>query len=209
MPAPNTGSLVDAPDGSNRTGTGVSTNIIIKVGDNVVGAIRSLSVTEARRITQIDEVGTDGHIDSVPSKSTDITGSCSRTRFDNLRIASAFSRSWIHVHSQRLPFDIEIIDIFAGDDPASQLITTLKNVWLSKISMAYKSDDFVIVEDMDFEAETIYTTLGGSNNAVPGAAGGRNLVIPGASPFELAADRGDRRGALDGPNLLNSINELT
>src|ERR1700743_498486 len=88
--------------GNNRTATHLSTNIIIKVDGNTVGAVKSLEITESRGgIKQIDEVGTDGHIDSAPSSSTNITGSCTRTRFDRMRIAEAFSRSFIHVSAQR------------------------------------------------------------------------------------------------------------
>jgi len=156
----NTGSIIQGEAGENKTFTSVSTNIIIKVGDTPVGAIRSLSVNENRRISMIDEVGTDGHVDSVPSQSTNITGSCQRTRFNNLRMAAAFSRGYVHVHSQRIPFDIDIIDIFAGSDPGTHITTTIKNVWISKISYTFRSDDFVIVEDMDWEAEAISSILG-------------------------------------------------
>ncbi len=58
---------------------------------------------------------------------------------------------------------------------------------------------------MNLTAEHIFTTLGASNNAVPSAAGGRNLPINDANAFELSADRGDRRGALDGAGLLLAI----
>jgi len=205
MVAPNTGSITTAQSGRNRTGTAVSTNIIVEVDGNAVGAIQTLQVQEQRNIQTIDEVGTDGHIDSVPNQSTNITLNCTRTRFDNLRVASAFSRGYIHAHSQRIPFDVVIKDIFAGDDPSSTLVTTIKNCWINQISYEYKSQDFVIAETMNLTAETIFTTLGASNNAVPGAAGGRDLPIGPVNAFELAADKGDRRGAIDGAGLLLAI----
>jgi len=201
----NTGSIVSAEGGRNRTGTSISTQIIIEVDGNPVGAIQNLNVQENRKIFKVPEVGTDGIVDSVPQSSTDIKGSCKRIRYDNLRVAAAFSRPFVHVAAQRIPFDIVIKDIFASDDPSSMLITTIKNVWISKISYAYQADNFVITDDMDFEAETIYSTLGANNNAVPGAAGGRNLPITDRNVFELAADRGDRRGALDAAGLLLAI----
>jgi hypothetical protein len=204
----NTGSIIQGDAGENKTVTSVSTNIIIKVGNIAVGAIKSLSVNEARRITMIDEVGTDGHVDSVPSQSTNITGSCSRTRFNNLRIAAAFGRDFIHVHAQRIPFDIDIIDTFAGIDEGTHIITTIKNVWISKISTTYRSDDFVIMDDMDWEAEAIYSTLGATNNVVPGPAGTRNLTPIQLNDFERAADRGLRRGALDGFGLLQEMSSI-
>ncbi len=204
----NTGSIIQGDSGENKTVTSVSTNIIIKVGNNAVGAIKSLSVNEARRVTMIDEVGTDGHVDSVPSQSTNITGSCSRTRFNNLRIAAAFGRDFIHVHAQRIPFDIDIIDTFAGIDAGTHIITTIKNVWITKIAVTYRSDDFVIVDDMDWEAEAIYSTLGATNNVVPGPAGTRNLTPIQLNDFERAADRGLRRGALDGFGLLQELSTV-
>lgn len=205
----NTLSSIQGDAGENKTFTSVSTNIIIKVGDNPVGAVRSLSVNEARRITMIDEVGTDGHIDSVPSQSTNISGSCQRTRFDNLRILTAFSRGFVHIASQRIPFDIDIIDTFAGPDASTHITTTIKNVWVNKVAVTYRSDDFVIVEDMDWDAEAIYSFLGSpTNNAVPGAAGGRNLVVRDTNVFERETDRGLRRGALNGFGLLQEFSTV-
>lgn len=212
MAITNTGSLISDENGNNRTGTAVSTNIIIKVGNIAVGAVTNMQVTEDRNIALIDEVGTDGHIDSVPQKSTDISGSCERTRFDGLRIAAAFSRSFIHVKSQRIPFDIQIIDTFFSSDPSTNLVTTIKNVWIRKIGYSYRADNFVIVDNMDWVAEDIYSTVSGNNgNAVRNIAGARNDVFDAISgsinPFEAQADRGDRRGALDAAGLLVAISE--
>jgi len=210
MVYPATGSKLTGEGDINRTGSHVSTNIIIEVNGNAVGAVKQLSINEARRITQIDEVGTDGHIDSVPSQSTNITGSCQRTRFDGLRITAAFSRPYIHLAAQRIPFDIVIKDLFAatgaahGADPneATVLFTTLKNVWISKVSSTYRSDDFVIVDDMDWEAEHIYSRVVSGANVVGAITGGRQIPGLSLNSFEQAADRGERRGALDGAGLL-------
>ena len=209
----NTGSSIIGIQGENKTFTSVSTNIVIKVGDTPVGAVRQLSVNEERTITMIDEVGTDGHIDSVPSRSTNITGSCERVRFDNLRILPALSRGYVHIHSQRIPFDIDIIDTFAGPDASQHITTTIKNVWARRSTVSYQAENFVIMETMDWEAEAIYSFLGTpSNNAVPGAAGGRDVEVrdlssPGAV-FELEADRGLRRGALNGFGLLQDFSTV-
>jgi len=202
----NTQSSIQGDAGENKTFTAVSTNIIIKVGDNPVGAVQSLNVTETRNIAMIDEIGTDGHIDSVPQKSTDIKGTCSRTRFDNLRILAAFGRSFVHLASQRIPFDIDIIDTFAGPDASTHITTTIKNVWANNLQIKYGADNFLIVEDFSFDAEAIYSFLGSpTNNAVPGAAGGRNLVVRDNNVFERETDRGLRRGALNGFGLLQEF----
>lgn len=204
--APNTQSLISDASGNNRTGTHVSTNIIIEVDGNAVGAVKELSVREQRPIAMIDEVGTDGHVDSVPQRSTNVTGSCQRTRFDGLRIAQAFSRGIIHVKAQRIPFDIVIKDIFLSSDPNTVLLTVIKNVWISNISVSYRAEDFVIVETMDWEAEDIFSTLN-NNNAAISVGGARQITVQKLNPFEQAADRGDRRGALDAAGLLVAINE--
>lgn len=201
---PQTGSRLEGSDGSNKTRVHVSTNIIIEVDANTIGAIRSLSIDENRQIRFIDEVGTDGHVDSAPQSSTKITGSCERTRFDGLRIAAAFSRPYVHLKSQRIPFDIVIKDLFASAaDDNTVLITVIKNVWMNKISTAYKADDFIIVDNMSWEAESIYSTIN-NTNVVGNVQGGASLLLLDNNTFEKEADRGGRRGALDGAGLLLS-----
>src|SRR5271169_3739100 len=107
---PQTGSTLTLPTGQNLTSTGISTNILIAVrnpqtgGYVPVGAVQSMAISEKRSIKMIDEVGTDGHIDSVPNQSTNISGSCQRVRFDRLRVAEAFDRSFLHVSAQVYPF---------------------------------------------------------------------------------------------------------
>jgi hypothetical protein len=145
---PSTGSTLNGSQGNgNKTSTGVSTSIIIKVGPNTVGAIQELSVSESRNIKMIQEIGTDGNIDSVPNSATEITGSCKRIRFDRMRIAESLGRGFLHAKSQRVGFNIEIIDTWNGDGSAS-LITTLTNVWISKIDFSFSSQDWVIADTM-------------------------------------------------------------
>src|SRR5690606_7889342 len=126
---PQTGSILEGSNGANRTGTALSTHVVIRVGMNPVGAIQNITIQERRSVNPVDEVGTDGHIDSAPVKSTDITGSCKRIRYDRLRIAEAFSRGFLHVKSQRIPFDIDIYDKWNGDNE-NMIVTTIKNVWI-------------------------------------------------------------------------------
>lgn len=202
MAARNTKSAFTDSDSNNRTATHLSTNIIIKVGGIIVGAIQKLDITEARDVKMIDEVGTDGHIDSAPTKSTDISGNCERIRFDRQRIAEAFGRGYVHVHAQRLPFDIEIHDIFAGDGDSS-IITTLKNVWITEISYSYNAGDWIISERMNFKAEAIFSILAGKN-VVSGVANGQDGTVD-LNKFETDADKGDFRGAMDAAGVLNAF----
>ena len=200
----NTGTQLFDADGNNRTATHLSTNIIIIVDGNPIGAIQSLSVTEGRPdIKMIDEVGTDGHIDSAPIGSTNYTIACQRIRFAKLRIAEAFSRGFIHVKSQRIPFDIEIHDRFADADEGNAIITTIKNVWIKQISYPYSSSEWTITDTMDCSAEDIYSVLN-SNNVAQSVSNGRiNPII--LNPFEQEADRGNQRGALDAAGLLDAF----
>lgn len=176
--AANTGStLFGTPSYANinKTSTAISTNIIVMVHNHAVGAIQSLAISEKRSIKMIDEVGNDGHIDSVPNQSTNITGTCQRIRFDRLRIAEAFSRGFVHVASQVYPFDIVILDK-QKKNTGNQISTVIKNVWISGIDYTYQISDWVISDSMTWEAETIFSVLNGSS-ASPVAVGGE-LGIP-------------------------------
>lgn len=199
---PQTQSIIENANGSNRTGTALSTHIVIRVGLNPVGAIQNIDIKEDRTVTPIDEVGTDGHIDSAPTKSTNISGTCRRIRYDRLRVAEAFSRGFIHAKSQRVPFDIDIFDKWNGDNE-NMIVTTIKNVWITGIDYAYAADNFLITDNMSWMAEDISSTIQGNNAAIGGA---RGLVLQTDSEgIEQQTDRGLRRGALDAPGLINSV----
>jgi len=207
---PQTGSQLYDGNGKNITKTSLSTNIIIKVGTETIGAIQSIQITEERGIHMVDEVGTDGHIDSVPNRSTNITGSCTRVRFDRLRMAEAFSRGFTHVHAQRYPFDIEIIDVQnapslsadPSNDPAT-IVTVLRNVWIGNLNYTYQANDFVVQDQMQFQAETIASFFAGGNKNI--ARGGTRGIAGFQDAIELEADRGGRRGSLDAPGLINAF----
>jgi hypothetical protein len=202
------------------TNTAVSTNIIILVEGQAVGAVQSINYGESRTIHFVDEIGTDGHIDSVPQKAVDIQGSAKRVRFAGKRIAQAFQRGFVHVSAQRRPFDIVIVDYFqakgivgsidnAQTTPGA-ISTTLKNCWITRLQTAYQTNEFVITEDMDFQAETIYSRLHSDSQTVPV---GTNSNVGGdkTDTIERSADYGARRGALDASGLMaiTQTGELT
>jgi hypothetical protein len=203
----NTGSTLGFDSGVNKTSTAISTNIIIMVDKNPVGAVQSLTINENRAIKMIDEIGTDGHIDSVPHQSTNISGTCQRIRFDRLRIAEAFGRGYIHNASQAYPFDIVIIDKQKRSQ-ALQVSTVIKNVWIEGIDYQYQTSDWVISETMRWKAETIFSFLNGGSNISSGvnvAKGGEiNLPFSNIS-IEREADTGanGRRGSLDAAGLID------
>lgn len=204
MPTRNTTSQLTDSQGNNRTATHLSTNIIIKVPESgVVGAIQSLNITESRPIKMIGEVSNDGWIDSAPNGNSTYTGRIQRVRFDRMRLFEAFGRGFIHIHSQRIPFDIEIHDVFHDADPSNAIITTLKNVWFKSLSYDYTVSDYIIQENADFECERIYSIINNKNVAQSVANGRSNPIILNA--FEQEADRGAFTGALDAAGLLNAF----
>lgn len=201
--APNTQSTLSYGSGANKTSTAISTNILIMVGNTPVGAVQELSINESRPIKMIDEVGTDGHIDSVPTGSSNFSGSCNRIRFDRLRIAEAFGRGFTHIQSQAYPFDIVIIDK-QKSDTANQVSTVIKNVWIKSISYGYNTDNWIITDKMDWEAETIYSVLT-SGSGVPVAQGGERGIPFMSLDIERKTDTGfnGRRGSLDASGLID------
>src|SRR5271166_5362866 len=209
---PQTGSTLQYANGTNKTSTAISTNIILAVrnpatgGYVPIGAVQSMAISEKRSIKMIDEVGTDGHIDSVPNQSTNITGTCQRVRFQKLRVAEAFDRGFLHVAAQVYPFDIVIFDKqkFAT---AAQVTTIIKNVWISGIDYTYQVSDWVITDSMTWEAEQIYSTVNGG----PAATGGQNNLLkpfggannPNWIESQTDMGAGGRRGSLDAAGLID------
>ena len=208
---PQTGSTLTLPGGVNVTSTAISTNILITVRDPnapggyvPVGAVQSMAISEKRSIKMIDEVGTDGHIDSVPNMSTNITGTCQRVRFDKLRVAEAFDRSFMHVDAQVYPFDIIIYDK-QKQAVGSQVATVIKNVWISGIDYTYQVSDWVITDSMTWEAEAIFSTVNGGPAAVGGQLNLQPFGINNPTWIERQADSGanGRRGSLDAAGLID------
>lgn len=209
---PQTGSLLNLGDGfgTNTTNTAISTNILLAVrtpsGYSPIGAVQSMAISEKRSIKMIDEVGTDGHIDSVPNQSTNVTGTCQRVRFQKLRVAEAFDRGFLHVASQVYPFDIIIFDKQKFQENA-QVTTIIKNVWIAGIDYTYQVSDWVITDSLTWEAEHIYSHISGG----PAAVGGQNNLykpfggINNPNWIETQTDMGSggRRGSLDAAGLID------
>lgn len=208
--AANTNSTTGYLDGRNKTSTSLSTNMLVLVNDTPIGALQEISINEARSVTMIQEVGTDGFIDSVPNSSTKISGSCKRIRYDALRITEAMGRSFLHLASQVYPFDFVIID--RNRRGGNKISTVIKNVWITSLQYTYSQGEWIITDNVQWEAETIYSTLVGTGGS---AATGGDLGIKSSGPFnaeftndiERAVDAGKsgRRGSLDSGGLIDLV----
>lgn len=208
--AANTRSTLGYLDGRNKMSTSLSTNILVLVNDIPIGAVQELRVQEQRQVQMIQELGTDGNVDSTPTASTKISGSCRRIRYDALRVTEAMGRGFLHLQSQAYPFDFVIID--RNRRAGNKISTVIKNVWLTSLSYSYSATEWIIQDDVQWEAETIYSTLVGTGAS---AATGGDLGIKASGPFnaeftndiERVVDRGanGRRGSLDSGGLLDLV----
>ena len=200
---PQTGSQLYNDDGSNRTGTSLSTMIVVLVNNNPVGAIQTLSISERRSVKMIPEIGLDGFVDSAPNQATEISGNCTRVRLDRMRATEAFSRGFIHLASQRIPFDIQIIDRFVGASMDEAIVTMVRNVWLTDVSTDYSASDYVIADKISWKAEQIFSYIQGNGSAA--ATGGTRGMPLQIDSVERSTDIGGRRGSLDAPGLISAV----
>ena len=153
-----------------RTSTGLSTQIIIKVNNQPVGALQNLSVTQTRPLMRVNEIGTDGNIEIVPQGATTYDIAATRVMFDQLRLPEAFSRSFRFIGAQRIPFDIEIFDLNNADeqnaavDANSSGIVVMKyvNCWFQNYVTPYVAENYLITETATIWAETAFVSSGGS-----------------------------------------------
>ena len=203
---PNTNTNIEA---GNRTNSGLSTQIIIKVFQQPVGALQSLQVTQNRSLARISEVGTDGVIEIVPNKATEYELTATRIVFDQLRLPEAFSRNFRFIAAQRVPFDIDIIDISANNpnvpnDESNRTVMTYKNCWFSSYDTPYQADNYVITETSKLQCETAYMVDVGRSGPI-GSALRPVPVETDAAGIEDVVNKGGRRGSLDAAGLTQSL----
>ena len=199
MPAyPKTGSTLDS-----TTRASLSTQIIIMVGNEPVGAIQSFSMTQNRAIREIVEVGTDGVIEMVPQSANKVSLRVNRMYFDGISLPEAFSRGFRNLQSQRIPFDIVVIDQTTGTGD-NAIIETYHNCWFESLSMSYNASDYIIAQDANIKCEYVSTIRGGEAVSLSQGAGGSRQVPVQLDSAELSADSGVTRGSLDYPGLISA-----
>ena len=201
---PNTGSSVNA---GHRTNAGLSTQIIIKVYNSPVGALQQLSVAQNRPLQRISEIGTDGVVEIVPNAATTFELTANRIVFDQLRLPESFSRGFRFIAAQRVPFDIDIIDISGNDpnvpdmsDSGKSVIMTYKNCWFTRYETPYAADNYIITETASLWCETGYLVNAGTDGSL--RAVDRQVDNGGV---EAEVNAGRRLGSLDAAGLINSM----
>lgn len=197
---------------SAATNTGLSTQILVKVDGQAVGAIQSLQATQSRPIKTITEVGTDGVIEKVPSGPVDVKLQVTRMVFDRRRMTEAFQRGFMNIHAQRIPFDIFVFD-YSNVDPASldddfdasgqtDVITTIyENCWFNNLQTTFQTSDYTITESAGLDVEFVHTFVNGDPTA-NASIGSPDLD----DPVERLADT-NRRGSLDARGL-SQVNDI-
>jgi hypothetical protein len=206
---PYTGTLFDseAVTGA-KTRTNLSTQIVVYVNNQPVGAIQDFQERQQRTIKKITEVGTDGIIESVPQSATTITLTVRRIVFDGLSLPESMARGFRNIHAQRIPFDIVVIDRFTGtEEEGGAIVTTYHNCWFESLGKSYTTGDYTITEDANLSVEAISTERNGAPIASSqGVGGGRDLGSEGRQidSVEQAADYGTYRGSMDFPGLIKS-----
>jgi hypothetical protein len=192
--------------------TGLSTQILIKVEDETVGAIQSITITQSRNLERIKEVGLDGVLEIVPRAPTEYEAAIQRIVFDRLRLPQAFARGYVNIKSQLLPFDIQIIDRSNGDGEGA-IVHTLENCWFARYAPRYQSDNFIIQEDATIWIEDIRSNVGTTQRSAVIGGGARGISYQ-VDTFgrEQATDAGaggslpgsGYRGTMDVANLMSA-----
>jgi hypothetical protein len=177
--------------------SGLSTNIIIKVGKTTVGAIKSLSISQDRDINVFEEIGTDGIVETCPKGAAKVSVEVERIVFDNLRLPEAFSRGFINIQAQRIPFDIEIIDTSNSENEENHTISIIRGCWFRRYNPIYTIDNFIISERATIQGEYITTQQGGHSTVF----GGNREIAFDFDTIERSTDVNGRKGRVDSAGI--------
>jgi hypothetical protein len=172
--------------------TGLSTQIIVKVRGTPVGALQELTINQNRDIQTWEEIGTDGIVEIHPKNAAKISITVSRVVFDQLRLPEAFRRGFINLQAQRIPFDIEILDRFAGTNELA--ISHVYHICLfRRYTQPYRAENFLVTESAEITCERITSSQSGVN----AANGGLRGIPVDWDTMERATDFSGHRGRID------------
>lgn len=202
--------LYTGSNSDNRIATGLSTQILVQVNGNTVGAIQELRPSQNRPLKRVGEIGTDGTVELVPHQITETSLNVTRIVFDRLRLPSAFSRQFVNIHAQRVPFDIFVFDRSnvastaadgdVGDDSSGLVTHVYKNCWFKSLDTTYSAGDYVISESATIDCEFVNTFTGNGSSSIDGGLRGLSPDISGGN-IEVLADAQGHRGSLDAVGL--------
>lgn len=204
MVYPTTGSTLGS-----KIQTGLSTQIVVLVDNEPVGAIQNLNLNQTRSLFRTRELGLDGVLEIVPNQSTEYTAAITRIVFDRLRLPEAFKRGFINIKSQLVPFDIDIIDRTGGDiDSGAEVVHKLVNCWFTSYNPRMQATDFIISEEANIWFEDIQTFFGGGSPLSDTSRGLRGIA-PTTLAREGQADSGQFRGTMDIANIVTQTFDET
>lgn len=198
MAYPNTGSILDS-----KTRTGLSTQIIITCSGVPIGAVQEFSVSQSRSNKRITEVGTDGTIEIVPQAPAEVSLRVNRVVFDGLTLPEAMARGFQNIKSQRLAFDLVVIDNYLGVGE-NATITTYRNCWFNSIETTYSSGDYIIMQNAGIDVEDVQSLRGGEAVALSSGLSDAREVPAQLDDVELSTDSGARHGSLDAGGLISA-----
>lgn len=197
MVYPTTGSTLGS-----KIQTGLSTQIVVLVENEPVGAIQSLTINQNRSLSRVVELGLDGVLEIVPQSATTHDATIERIVFDRLRLPEAFKRGFINIKSQLVPFDIDIIDRTGGDiDSGAEVVHKLVHCWFASYVPKMGADNFIISETATIQFEDIQTFYGGGASLSDSSRGLRG-ISPSTLAREGETDSGQFRGTMDIANIV-------
>lgn len=196
---PQSGSLLE-----NRINSGLSTQITIKVNNTTVGAIQRLSITQNRDLHRWEEIGTDGIVEIHPKGAAKIDLSVDRIVFDGMRLPEAFARGFINLQSQRVPFDIHVIDSTEVKFTGDAIVHVFNNCWFRQYNPQFRSESFIISETAQLWCEYVTTT----RNGVSAVIGGYRGVGYEFDTMEQATDTRGQRGRYEKSDIGNSLESI-
>lgn len=201
------------------TNAGLSTQILVQVDGQSVGAIQTIQVQQNRTLNRIKEIGTDGTIEIVPNSAAEVSLDITRLVFDRKSLPEAFARGFLNIHAQRVPFDIVIYDFTSAQsdpsdptavdastlDPSSAFDASLtaegvvthvyENCWFTSLSTSFSASEYVISQSASVWAEFVHSFRDG-NAQLSASTGNPDFK----DALERLADVG-RRGSLDARGL--------
>lgn len=176
---PQSGSLLE-----NRINSGLSTQITIKVDSTTVGAIQRLSITQNRDLHRWEEIGTEGVVEIHPKGAAKIDIAVDRIVFDGMRLPEAFARGFINLQSQRVPFDIHIIDRTEIKYTGDAVVHVFNNCWFRQYNPQFRADNFIVSEAAQIWCEYVTTT----RNSISAVFGGYRGIRYEHDTIERATD---------------------